>query len=389
MIHESKIIDAYIICKKADTDLSKEPVLKPGKRYTSVKENNRLYAFWIFKSLRNALESRPLKSGEHIMAIAIDEKSIFTRDFNPPFASKEIITKDFISFSDVEELLSHIQTKPISNVAVENIRFLFESEFMEKFPYYLNQYYAFVPFRRYHEEFIQRGTVINKPITAYLGLNDLLKSLGTGTMSEDIRDESVICRISPEFNTIEYLGDGKVNIPVYFIEESESDVLGKAEIFLNSESIPDFVKMRYLKYCPDTMLEKYITDNSVPLRMKALAVKKINFKNICKASDLWHCFQLILPLLTDSDEAIELALLDNSSLYKFEDLRIAVLKILQYSKNQSVGSRAQSVMAEEWFKMVRKLNENAEACLLPKSPAKLDSHGWYPPTYPPLTEEDF
>ena len=274
MIHESKMINAYIICKKIDTDSSKEPVLKPGKRYTSVKENNRLYAFWIFKSLRDALESRPLKNGEHIMAIAIDEKSIFTRDFNPPFASKEIITKDFISFSDVEELLSHIQTKPISNVAVENIRFLFESEFMEKFPYYLNQYYAFVPFRRYHEEFIQRGTVINKPITAYLGLNDLLKSLGTGTMSEDTRDESIICRISPEFNTIEYLGDGKVNIPVYFIEESENDVLGKAEIFLNSESIPDFVKMRYLTYCPDAKLEEYITDDNMPLHMKALAVKK-------------------------------------------------------------------------------------------------------------------
>ena len=32
MIHESKITDAYIICKKADTDSSKEPVLKPGKR---------------------------------------------------------------------------------------------------------------------------------------------------------------------------------------------------------------------------------------------------------------------------------------------------------------------------------------------------------------------
>ena len=31
MIHESKIIDAYIICKKADTDSSKEPVLNPVK----------------------------------------------------------------------------------------------------------------------------------------------------------------------------------------------------------------------------------------------------------------------------------------------------------------------------------------------------------------------
>ena len=323
------------------------------------------------------------------MAIAIDEKSIFTRDFNPPFASKEIITKDFISFFECRRAVISHSDKAYLNVAVENIRFLFESEFMEKFPYYLNQYYAFVPFKRYHEEFIQHGTVINKPITAYLHLTDLLKSLGTETMSEDIRDESVICRISPEFNTIKYLGDGKVNIPVYFIEESESDVLGKAEIFLNSESIPDFIKMRYLKYCPDTMLEKYITDNSVPLRMKALAVKKINFENTCKASDLWHCFQIIMPLLTDSDEAIQLALIDNPSLYKFDDLRIAVLKVLQYSKSREVASKAQAIMAEDWFKTVRKLNKNAEASLPFENPVKEDFLSLYPSLTKNLSMADY
>lgn len=105
--------------------------------------------------------------------------------------------------------------------------------------------------------------------------------------------------------------------------------------------------MHHIECCSDSMLEKYIVNDNTPSRIKALAVKRIDFENICKASDLWHCFQIIMPLLTDSDEAIQLALIDNPSLYKFDDLRIAVLKVLQYSKSREVASKAQAIMAED------------------------------------------
>ena len=132
------------------------------------------------------------------------------------------------------------------------------------------------------------------------------------------------------------------------------------------------------EYYLDNILEKYIVNDNTPSRIKALAVKRINFENICKASDLWHCFQIIMPLLTDSDEAIQLTLIDNPSLYKFDDLRIAVLKVLQYSKSREVASKAQAIMAEDWFKMVRKLNKNAETCLPFESPVKEDFLNYCP-----------
>lgn len=154
------------------------------------------------------------------------------------------------------------------------------------------------------------------------------------------------------------------------------------------------------EHYPDSILEKCIVDSNSTSHVKALAIKQIDFENICKTSDLWHCFQIIMPLLTDSDEAIQLALIDNPSLYKFDDLRIAVLKILQYSKSRKVASKAQAIMAEDWFKMVRKLNKNAEAGLPFESPVKEDFLNYCPQltknlsmadhyNQDPDTEEDF
>ena len=40
------------------------------------------------------------------------------------------------------------------------------------------------------------------------------------------------------------------------------------------------------EYYPDDILEKCIVDSNSPSHVKALAVKRINFENICKASDL-------------------------------------------------------------------------------------------------------
>ena len=140
------------------------------------------------------------------------------------------------------------------------------------------------------------------------------------------------------------------------------------------------------------ILEVVVNDDPeelFPVRIKALAVKRINFENICKASDLWHCFQIIMPLLTDSDEAIQLALIDNPSLYKFDDLRIAVLKVLQYSKSREVASKARAIMAEDWFKMVRKLNKNAETCLPFENPVKEDFLSLYPSLTKNLSMTDY
>jgi len=143
------------------------------------------------------------------------------------------------------------------------------------------------------------------------------------------------------------------------------------------------------EYYPDDILEKCIVDSNSPSHVKALAIKQINFENTCKASDLWHCFQIIMPLLTDSDEAIQLALIDNPSLYKFDDLRIAVLKVLQYSKSREVASKAQAIMAEDWFKMVRKLNKNAETCLPFENPVKKDFLSLYPSLTKNLSMADY
>lgn len=275
---------------------------------------------------------------------------------------------------------------------------------MENFPYYHNRYYALVPFERHHNEFIKNETVIKKPVMAYLNLDDLLKSLNSKTISDYSFNyglsKSAICCISSKDDTVEYLSDGKVNIPEYIIVKNEHSTLNEIEVPLTSEVAPEFVIMHHIECCSDSMLEKYIVNDNTPSRIKALAVKRINFENICKASDLWHCFQIIMPLLTDSDEAIQLALIDNPSLYKFDDLRIAVLKVLQYSKSREVASKAQAIMVEDWFKMVRKLNKNAEAGLPFESPVKEDFLSYYPSfiknlsiadhyNQNPDTEEDF
>lgn len=239
---------------------------------------------------------------------------------------------------------------------------------------------------------------------AYLSLDDLLKSLNSKTISDysfnyDL-SESTICCINAKDGTVEYLSDGKVNIPEYIIVKNEHSTLNEIEVPLTSEVAPEFVIIHHIECCSDSMLEKYIVNDNTPSRIKALAVKRIDFENICKTSDLWHCFQIIMPLLTDSDEAIQLALIDNPSLYKFDDLRIAVLKVLQYSKSIEVASKAQAIMAEYWFKTVRRLNENAETCLPPENPINVDFHDYYPSLIEilkrdnnnnqnPDTEEDF
>lgn len=201
--------------------------------------------------------------------------------------------------------------------------------------------------------------------------------------------ESAICCINAKDGTAEYLSDGKVNIPEYIIVKNEHSTLNEIEVPLTSEVAPEFVIMHHIECCSDSMLEKYIVNDSTPSRIKALAAKRIDFESICKASDLWHCFQIIMPLLTDPDEAIQLALIDNPSLYKFDDLRIAVLKVLQYSKSREVASKAQAIMAEDWFKMVRKLNKNAEAGLPFENPVKKDFLSLYPSLTKNLSMADY
>ena len=387
MIVELKMIKAHIICKESNKIASCNPVLKPHTKYDSS------YDFWVFKSIQNALESRPLEKDEHIMAVMVNEASLISRSLDDLYNAKEIITEDFITFSDVKHLLSHVQSKPVTKTAIENIRLLFESEFMENFPYYHNRYYALVPFERHHNEFIKNETVIKKPVMAYLSLDDLLKSLNSKTISDYSFNyglsESAICCINTKDGTVEYLSDGKVNIPEYIIVKNEHSTLNEIEVPLTSEVAPEFVIMHHIECCSDSMLEKYIVNDNTPSRIKALAVKRIDFENICKASDLWHCFQIIMPLLTDSDEAIQLALIDNPSLYKFDDLRIAVLKVLQYSKSREVASKAQAIMAEDWFKMVRRLNENAETCLPFENPVKEDFLSLYPSLTKNLSMADY
>lgn len=387
MIVELKMIKAHIICKESNKIASYNPVLKPHTKYDSS------YDFWVFKSIQNALEFRPLEKGEHIMAVMVNEASLVSRSLDDLYNAKEIITEDFITFSDVKHLLSHVQSKPVTETAIKNIRLLFESEFMENFPYYHNRYYALVPFERHHDEFIKNETVIKKPVMAYLSLDDLLKSLNSKTISDYSFNyglsESAICCINTKDGTVEYLSDGKVNTPEYIIVKNEHSTLNEIEVPLTSEVAPEFVIMHHIECCSDSMLEKYIVNDNTPSRIKALAVKRIDFENICKASDLWHCFQIIMPLLTDSDEAIQLALIDNPSLYKFDDLRIAVLKVLQYSKSREVASKAQAIMAEDWFTMVRKLNKNAEAGLPFESPVKKDFLSLYPSLTKNLSMADY
>ena len=86
------MIKAYIICKESNENTSKAPILKPHTKYDSS------YDFWVFKSIQNALESRPLEKGEHIMAIMVNKASLISRSLDDLYNAKKIITEDFITF---------------------------------------------------------------------------------------------------------------------------------------------------------------------------------------------------------------------------------------------------------------------------------------------------
>lgn len=278
MIVELKMIKAHIICKESNKIASCNPVLKPHTKYDSS------YDFWVFKSIQNALESRPLEKGEHIMAVMVNED----------YYSKFHLNNFFI--------MSEEELEPRTRYEMRINAYESPYELIHNLPEEEPKEYHFYEIKEVSTE-------------------------------ESIRIENSFRSERPKHYTTKSF------------EVVENDDIFDTELYNYHREAPEWFQYHHMTLVSGKYAPLYVNDiGHIPIEISAMAVKALNIPaaihQVKEGGDVIYNDDIVYKIVTNDTDEIRDAILTNPTLYDTKNLVRRVVDILCNDKCKRIERAA-------------------------------------------------